>query len=196
VHEVLDLIVDNYFPVMQMIADEVLQMEKRLLEHSLTRDEIGRIFQLRRETIHFQHVLARMGDMCNKLANLQIPYISREARPYFGSVLGHLTRMDAMSIGLVDVIRAALEASSLLEQQRQSEITRQLAAWAAILAIPTAIAGIYGMNFVNMPETRTRWGYFVVMGIMALTCSCLYRRFRKLAWLQPSVRKSTAPPSS
>jgi magnesium transporter len=172
-HEVLDLLVDNYFPVVQMIADEVLQMEKSLLDHSLNQSEIGRIFQLRRDTIHFQHVLARMSDMCNRLANLEAPCISSEARPYFRNVFGHLARIDARSVGLIDVIRTALEASSLLEQQRQSEITRQLAAWAGILAIPTAIAGIYGMNFINMPETRTRWGYFVVLAVMAVICTWL-----------------------
>jgi magnesium transporter len=183
VHQVLDLIVDNYFPVMQMIAEEVLQMEQRLLDHSLRRDEIERIFQLRRDTIHFQLVLARMSDICNKLANPQVPCVTNESRPYFRNVFGHLARIEALSVGLVDVIRAALEASSLLEQQRQSAITRQLAAWAGVLAIPTAIAGIYGMNFINMPETRTRWGYFVVLGLMVSLCSVLYLRFRKLGWL-------------
>ena len=75
------------------------------------------------------------------------------------------------------------EASHLLEQQRQGAITRQLAAWAAILAVPTAIAGIYGMNFEHMPELKTRYGYFVVLAVILLICSILYRRFRKLNWL-------------
>ncbi|WP_019831846.1 magnesium and cobalt transport protein CorA [Sphingomonas sp. PR090111-T3T-6A] len=184
IHEVLDLIVDDYFPIVQMIADEVLLMEKRLLDDSLDRDEIGRIFQLRRETIHFKHVLTRMSEVCNKLASLDVPCVSNEAKPYFRDVLDHLARIDAMSDGLIDVIRTALEASSLLEQQRQSAITRQLAAWAGILAIPTAIAGIYGMNFAYMPETRLRFGYFIVLGVMIAICGILYWRFRRLGWLQ------------
>lgn len=188
-HEVLDLIVDQYFPIVQMISDEVLLMEKRLLDGSLDRDEIARIFELRRETIHFQHVLSRMSDVCNKLASLAIPCISNDAKPYFRDVLDNLARMEAMTSGLIDVIRAALEASSLLEQQRQSEITRQLAAWAGILAIPTAIAGIYGMNFVYMPETQFKWGYFITLTAMAAICGILYWRFRKLGWLH-SARRS------
>ena len=189
VHEVLDLIVENYFPVVQTIADEVLRMEKRLLDDSLDRDEIARIFQLRRETIHFQHVLTRMSEVCNKLANLDVPCVASEARPYFRDVLDHLIRIDTMSTGLIDVIRAALEASSLLEQQRQSAITRQLAAWAAILAVPTAIAGIYGMNFTNMPGTNTIWGYWVLMGVMGSISAFLYWRFRRLGWLQSDPPK-------
>ncbi len=191
VHEVLDLIVDEYFPVVQMIADEVLLMEKRLLDDTLDRGEIARIFQLRRETIHFKHVLTRMSDVCNKLASLDVPCVSADARPYFRDVLDHLARIDTMSDGLIDVIRTALEASNLLEQQKQSAITRQLAAWAAILAIPTAIAGIYGMNFVNMPETQVRSGYFIVLGVMAAICGTLYWRFRRLGWLQSGRARPT-----
>lgn len=185
VHEVLDFIVDNYLPVVQMIADEVLLMEKKLLDDSLGGVEIARIFQLRRETVHFQHALTRMMEVCNKLATLNIPCIASDARLYFRDVLDNLMRIEAMGTGVIDVIRTALEASNLLEQQRQSAITRQLAAWAGILGVPTAIAGIYGMNFVNMPETRTSWGYFAALGLMASLCALLYRRFRKLGWLQP-----------
>lgn len=195
VHEVLDLIVDDYFPIVQMIADEVLLMERRLLDDSLDRNEIARIFQLRRETIHFQHVLTRMGDVCNKLAGLNVPCISTDAQPYFRDVLDHLARIDTMSDGLIDVIRSAMEASSLLEQQRQSAITRQLAAWAGILAIPTAISGIYGMNFVNGPNPLTGWGSLSVLGAMVAICGFLYWRFRRLGWLQsgrpePARRRS------
>jgi magnesium transporter len=188
VHEVLDRIVDGYFPLVQKIADEILTMERRLLDDSLDRDEIARIFRLRRETIHFQHVLTRMFDVCNKLANLDVPCITNDARPYFRDVLDHLAHIDAMSAGLIDVFRTALEASNLLEQQRQSAITRQLAAWGGIIAVPSAIAGIYGMNFANLPGSGTSWGYWPILGMMAAACGFLYWRFRKLGWLRPAPR--------
>jgi magnesium transporter len=187
VHEVLDRIVDGYLPVLQKIADEILEMERRLLDDSLDRDEIARIFQLRRETIHFQHVLTRMFEVCNKLANLDVPCISNDSKPYFRDVLDHVVHIDAMSTGLIDVFRTALEASNLLEQQRQSDITRQLAAWAGIIAVPSAIAGIYGMNFANLPATQTSWGYWPVLGLMAAMCGLLYWRFRRLGWLRPAT---------
>jgi magnesium transporter len=85
-----------------------------------------------------------------------------------------------------------MEASSLLEQQRQSAIARQLAAWAGILAIPTAISGIYGMNFVRGPESLTSWGSFAVFGAMAGICGFLYWRFRRLGWLQSIDPKTGA----
>jgi magnesium transporter len=191
VHEVLDRIVDGYFPVIQKIADEILLMEHRLLDDSLDRDEIARIFQLRRETIHFQHVLTRMFEVCNKLANLNVPCISSDAKPYFRDVLDHVVHIDAMSTGLIDVFRTALEASNLLEQQRQSDITRQLAAWGGIIAVPSAIAGLYGMNFANLPATQTSWGYWAILGLAGI-CGLLYWRFHRLGWLRPA-RPRQAP---
>ena len=84
---------------------------------------------------------------------------------------------------LRDVLTSVFEVSNLLEQQRQGVITRQLAAWAAILAVPTAIAGIYGMNFENMPELKTQYGYYVVVGVIAVLCAVLYLRFKRAGWL-------------
>ena len=82
-----------------------------------------------------------------------------------------------------DAIASVFEVSTLFEQQRQGEITRKLAAWAAILAVPTAIAGIYGMNFTNMPEIDTKYGYYVVLAVIVGLCTLLYGRFRRSGWL-------------
>ena len=84
---------------------------------------------------------------------------------------------------LREVLTSVFEFSNLLEQQRTGAITRQLAAWAAILAVPTAIAGIYGMNFEHMPELKTEYGYFVVLGVIAVICTGLYMRFKRTKWL-------------
>jgi magnesium transporter len=84
---------------------------------------------------------------------------------------------------LRDVLSSVFEASTLLEQQRQGAITRQLAAWAAMLAVPTAIAGIYGMNFDFIPELHWQYGYFLIVGVILLLCGVLYRRFKRAKWL-------------
>jgi magnesium transporter len=131
--------------------------------------------------------------VCNKLANLDVPCISNDAKPYFRDVLDHVVHIDAMSTGLIDVFRTALEASNLLEQQRQSDITRQLAAWGGIIAVPSAIAGIYGMNFANLPATQTSWGYWPVLALMVAMCGILYWRFRRLGWLQPTRPRRPRP---
>jgi magnesium transporter len=182
-HAMLDLAVSSYFPVVQMIEDDVLSMEHRLLDAFLTREEVTRLFQLRRQAIQFQHVLTRMSDVCGKLANLDVPCIGAEVKPYFRDLHDQIVRVDAMISGLVDVIGAVFEASNLLEQQRQGVTIRQLAGWAAILGVPTAIAGVYGMNFVNMPELHSTYGYPLVVAVMLTSCLVLYIRFKKLHWL-------------
>jgi magnesium transporter len=182
-HGILDYVVNGYFPIVQMVEDEVLTMEQHLHDALLDRGEITRLFRLRRETIHFKHTLARMSDVCGKLANLDVPSIGAESRPYFRVMHEHLTRLDAMVSGLIEVIRSVFETSSLLELQRQGIITRQLAAWAAILGVPAAIAGIYATTAPNVPELKGFIGYAIVIGVMASICLGLYFRFRKLNWL-------------
>lgn len=182
-HAILDFIVDGYLPIVETIEDEVLEMEQRTLDHFLGRAEINRIFKLRRELIRFQRVLGPMGEVAGKFVRLDLPCIDPEARPYFSDVLDHVRRVQLMVGGLGEVLTSVFEFSNLLEQQRTGAITRQLAAWAAILAVPTAIAGIYGMNFEHMPELKTEYGYFVVLCVIFLICALLYRRFRRVGWL-------------
>jgi magnesium transporter len=182
-HGILDFAVTSYFPVVQMMVEEVFSMEQHLQDALLDRREINRLFRLRREAIHFQQVITRMTDVCGKLTHLDVPCIGAEVRPYFRDVHDHLMRLDGMARGLVDVIRTVFEASSLLEQQRQGIITRQLAAWAAILGVPTAIAAIYGITFPSIPGSWAPYGYGIVFGLMALMCVALFIRFKKLHWL-------------
>ncbi|MCF3641692.1 magnesium and cobalt transport protein CorA [Rhizobium sp. TRM95111] len=182
-HAILDFVVDGYQPVVQQIEDNVLDMEKHMLASFLEREQIRRLFRLRRQVILFQRILAPTTDVTGKLLHLELPCLDPEAKPFFRDVFDHVNRVNNMLTGLREVIMSVFEASNLLEQQRQGTITRQLAAWAAILAVPTAIAGIYGMNFENMPELQTRYGYFVVLGAIAGLCALLYWRFRRAKWL-------------
>lgn len=182
-HAILDFIVDGYLPLVETIEEEVLAMEQRTLDHFLGRDEITRIFALRRELIRFQRVLGPMAEVAHKLVKMDLPCIDADARPYFSDVLDHVRRVQTMVEGLLMVLTSVFEFSNLLEQQRTGAITRQLAAWAAILAVPTAIAGIYGMNFEHMPELSTRYGYFVVLGVISALCVALYIRFKRVGWL-------------
>ena len=182
-HGVLDFIVDGYLPVVQAVEDQVLEMEQHMMDAVLGRDQIKRLFRLRRQMIRFQRMLGPMTEVCGKLINLDLPCIDRETRKYFRDVYDHVRRVDGMVGGLKDVITSVFEASNLLEQQSQGAITRQLAAWAAIAAVPTAIAGIYGMNFENMPELKTAYGYYVVLGVIISLCSYLAWRFKRAGWL-------------
>ena len=182
-HAVLDFIVDGYLPLIETIEDGVLTMEQTALDGFLGRDEVTRIFTLRRELIRFQRILNPMGEVASRMIRLDLPCIDPQAKPYFSDVLDHVRRVQARVDGLREVLTSVFELSALLEQQRTGAITRQLASWAAILAVPTAIAGIYGMNFENMPELTTKYGYFVVLAVIVTTCTLLYARFKRVGWL-------------
>lgn len=182
-HAVLDFLVDGYLPVVEEYEDEVLEMETQAIDSFLGREEVGRIFTIRRELIRFQRMLVNMGEVAARLSRQELPCIRPDARLYFRDIQDHVRRVQGRVDGLREVLTSVFEFSSLLEQQRTGDITRKLAAWAAILAVPTAVAGIYGMNFVNMPELHARYGYFFVLAAIVVVCIWLYERFRRLRWL-------------
>jgi magnesium transporter len=169
--------------MVESIEEEVLAMEHQTIDNFLGRNEINRIFTLRRELIRFQRVLGPMGEVAAKLVRQDLPCIDHEARPYFSDVLDHVRRVQALVDGLREVLTSVFEFANLLEQQRVGVVTRQLAAWAAILAVPTAIAGIYGMNFEHMPELKSVYGYPAVLLAIVVICFVLYSRFKKARWL-------------
>ena len=182
-HAVLDYIVDGYGPLVDDIEEEVLEMESQAADGFLDREQVNHIFTLRRELSRLQRILGPMGEVALKLARQELPCIDEDIRLYFRDVQDHVRRVQSRVDALRDALNSVFQLSTLLEQQRVGTITRQLAAWAAILAVPTAIAGIYGMNFQNMPELNMKYGYFVVLGAIAVICLWLYDRFRRTGWL-------------
>lgn len=182
-HAILDFIVDGYTDVVDSMEEKVLEMEDRAIASFLGRAETGRVFMLRRELFRLQRILGPTEDLANRFINLELPQIDTNIYPYFRDLLDHIRRVIYRVEGLRDTLTSVIETSGLLEQQRQGAITRQLAAWAAILAVPTAIAGIYGMNFDIMPELRWKYGYFLVVGTMATICIGLFIRFKRAGWL-------------
>lgn len=182
-HAILDFIVDGYLPLMMAVEEEVAAMEQRMLDSFLDRAEIARIFALRRDLMRFERILVPMEEVARKLSKNELPCVDAEAQHYFRDVLDHVRRVEVMASGLRELLTSVFEFSNLIEQQRTGTITRQLAAWAAILAVPTAIAGIYGMNFEHMPELGTRYGYPITIAVILAVCAGLYWRFKRLRWL-------------
>ena len=182
-HAILDYIVDGYNDLVDSMEDKVLAMEDRAVDNFLGRAETARIFMLRRELFRLQRILGPTEDLTSRFINLEMPQIDGNIYPFMRDLLDHVRRLVYRVEGLRDTLTSVIETSGLLEQQRQGAITRQLAAWAAILAVPTAIAGIYGMNFEHMPELRWKYGYYVVVGVMATICLSLYVRFKRAGWL-------------
>ena len=182
-HAVLDYIVDGYAPLVDDIEEDVLEMESQAASSYLEREQVNHIFTLRRELSRLQRILGPMGEVALKLSRQELPCIEAPARPYFNDVQDHIRRVQGRVDGLRDALNSVFQLSTLIEQQRVGDITRKLASWAAILAVPTAIAGIYGMNFVNMPELHARYGYYVVLGVIVTICLWLYDRFKRTGWL-------------
>lgn len=182
-HAILDFVVDGYQPIMEQLEEAVQAMEERAINVFPDQSTIRRIFRLRRQLRRFQRIAGPMEEVCERLSTTDLPTIDAGARIWFRDVLDHVRRVMARVDGLKETLASIVETASLLETQRQGQITRQLAAWAAILAVPTAIAGIYGMNFENMPELSHRWGYPAVLAAIGLICGGLFWRFRRIGWL-------------
>lgn len=182
-HAVLDFLVDGYFPVIDTLEEKVLAMEDHAIDMFLNRAETARLFKVRRELFKLQRILGPMEDLASQFLNLNLPQVDAEIHPYFRDLLDHIRRLIYRVEGLRETLTSVIETSGLLEQQRQGVITRQLAAWAAILAVPTAIAGIYGMNFEYLPEKDWKYGYFIILGVMFTICAALYIRFKRSGWL-------------
>ncbi|MBC2670926.1 magnesium and cobalt transport protein CorA [Novosphingobium piscinae] len=182
-HAILDFIVDGFQPIIDRFEDAVQAMEERAIDTFPQPSTIRRIFRLRRQIRRFERIAGPMEEVCERLATADLPVIDPGARIWFRDVLDHSRRALARMRGLKETLASIVETAGLLEQHRQGEMTRQLAAWAAILAVPTAIAGIYGMNFEYMPELRWRYGYFVVVGLIGTICLGLWWRFRRIGWL-------------
>ncbi len=182
-HGILDFVVDGYVPIIEHLEEAVLTIEERAIEAFPEPSTIRRVFRLRRQFRRFQRIVGPMEEVCERLATTELPAIDPSARVWFRDVLDHIKRTMARMDALHETLATVFETASLLEQHRQGQITRQLAAWAAILAVPTAIAGIYGMNFDYMPELHQRWGYPAIMAVIAAICGGLFVRFRRINWL-------------
>ncbi|HWW59595.1 MAG TPA: magnesium and cobalt transport protein CorA, partial [Sphingopyxis sp.] len=183
-YAVLDFIVDGYFPVIDAIEDRMLAVEESVMDTPLDAAEIRHLYSQRHEIIRFQRLVGMMKEVAGRLAtDDDLPNVDPAVRPFFRDIWDHVQRAEFRLTGLRDIAASVIETNGMLEQQRKGVITRQLAAWAAILAVPTAIAGIYGMNFEHMPELGWTFGYPLVVGAIAVICALLFWRFKRIGWL-------------
>lgn len=182
-HAILDFIVDGYGPLMDKLESAVQTIEERAIDIFPEQSTIRRIFRLRRQLRRFERIIGPMGEVCERLAVTDLPAIDPTAHVWFRDVLDHVKRTLVRLSGVKETLASVVETAALLESHRQGDMTRQLAAYAAILAVPTAIAGIYGMNFEFMPELHWRYGYFAVLALIAAVCGALFMRFKRIGWL-------------
>jgi magnesium transporter len=151
-YAILDFVGDNYFPIIDKITEELEAIEEDIFSAMPARDKIERIFRLRSGLLNMRHAVAPMIEICNQLRRHDFPGRISAIKPYLRDVHDHVLLVNEAIVDLRERLTAAFEASLLLSAARQNDIVKKLGSWAAILAVPTAIAGIYGMNFKNMPE--------------------------------------------
>lgn len=182
-YALLDFVTENYQPISEAIHGEIEELEQSVLSNSLQEEDIQRLHSLRRDILRLRRYVAPMVEVSEELQRLTFPFIDKNMRPYFRDVQIHVTRQMEDLAGIRDIASQTIEIGMLLEASRQSIVQRKFAAWAAILAFPTAVAGIYGMNFQNMPELSWHYGYFAVLGAIGLGCTALFASFKRSGWL-------------
>ena len=182
-YAILDFIVDNYMPVLETIQREVDAIEDRVFTAPLPTTEVQRLYTLRRELLQLRNAAAPLAEVCRRLEHAEVMQIDPEMQPLFRDVTDHVSRVKEEVDALREVLAFTFEASLMVGQTQQTAITRRLAAWAAILAVPTAIAGIYGMNFEHMPELKWQYGYYIVLALIGVICGTVFWRLRRNGWL-------------
>ncbi|MFZ3204168.1 MAG: magnesium and cobalt transport protein CorA [Pseudomonas sp.] len=182
-YALLSFVLENYRPLMDGYYAELEEVEQDVLKRSLTQADVERIQGLRRDLLRLRRYIGPLAEICQELQRLDFPFIDKNMRPYFRDVAIHVSRLLEDLTALREMADHAIEIGLLLESSRQSITQRKFAAWAAILAFPTAVAGIYGMNFENMPELGWHYGYFAVLGFLATGCCGLYASFKHYGWL-------------
>jgi magnesium transporter len=180
---ILDFIVDNYMPVIEAVHAEIDEIEDKVFSAALEEKAIERLYMLRRDLLRLRNAAVPLIEVCKRLEHAEARRVEASMQPLFRDVTDHVHRVQEEIDSLREVLAFAFEASLMTGQAQQAHITRRLAAWAAILAVPTAVAGIYGMNFEYMPELRVGGAYFVVLGAVVAICATLYWRFRKHGWV-------------
>jgi magnesium transporter len=183
VYAILDFVGDNYLPIVDKITEELATIEDDIFSTMPATEKIERIYRLRAGLLDMRHAISPMVEICNQLRRHDFAIKAAKIRPYLRDVHDHVLFVSDAIADLRERLTAAFEASMLLASARQNEIVKKLASWAAILAVPTMIAGIYGMNFKSMPELEWPLGYPLIMGLMGGICGYLYFRFKRAAWL-------------
>ena len=182
-YSVLDFIVDTYFPIVSSFEAELKELEQTIFKDKFDRDTIKRLYTLKRELVTLRLAVTPMHDILNQLKRFFPGLIQEEVRLYFRDVFDHAVRMSEATSTLGEMISAALQVNLAMVSVGQNEVVKSLAGWAAILAIPTTVGSIYGMNFEYMPELKWHFGYFTVMGVTVVMCLTLYIRLKRAGWL-------------
>jgi magnesium transporter len=181
-HAIVDRVVDDYAPAIAGLGEDIDQVEDQVFSGQ-RENPAERIYRLKREVLQFSHAVGPLVDPIDRLARGKYEVIHPEVRTYFRDVNDHLLRAHDQLESFRDLLTSVLQANLTQVSVRQNEDMRRISAWVAIAVVPTAIAGIYGMNFEHMPELKWELGYPAVLLVILSICSFLFWRFKRAGWM-------------
>jgi magnesium transporter len=182
-YALMDAVVDRYFPMIDDFESELETIEEHIFDHGAARGNIERLYALKRRTTVLRHAAGPLLEVAGKLHGGRVPEVCTGAQEYFRDVHDHLSRINGSIDTIRDTIGTAIQVNLSMVTIEESETTKRLAAWAAIFAVSTALAGIWGMNFEHMPELKWAFGYPMALAVIFCSGAVLYWRFRKTGWL-------------
>lgn len=182
-YALMDSVVDRYFPIVDALESELETIEEQIFTKGSERDNIQKLYQLKRKVIVLKHAVTPLLEAVGKLDGGRVPPIVADTKDYFRDVHDHLYRINASIESIRDTIGTAIQVNLSMVAIDEGEVNKRLAAWAAIFAVATAFAGVWGMNFQNMPELKWEYGYPMAVVVMFTVCGYLYYRFKKSGWL-------------
>jgi magnesium transporter len=182
-YALMDAVVDRYFPLLDAIETELDGIEAQIFERGSARWNIERLYALKRRATVLRHAVAPLLEVLGKLHGGRVPAVCAQTQEYFRDVHDHLARINGAIDAIRETIGTAIQVNLSMVTIEESETTKRLAAWAAIFAVSTALAGIWGMNFEHMPELKWTYGYPLALSIIASAAGLLFWRFRRTGWL-------------
>jgi magnesium transporter len=182
---IMDAVVDRYFPVLDAIESELETIEERLFGSGAgkPRENIEALYYVKQKLTILKHAASPLLEYSGKLYGGRVPQVCGGLGEYFRDVTDHLIRLNQSIDASRETVGTAIQVNLAMVQVADSEVTKRLAAYAALVAVPTMIAGVYGMNFEVMPELKWTYGYPMVMAVMAALDGYLFYKFRKAGWL-------------
>jgi len=182
-YALMDAVVDRYFPVLDAVETELEALEEQIFTGKSPRENIEALYYVKQKLMTLKHAAGPLLDASARLFGGRVPQACAGLGEYFRDVYDHLYRLNQSLDTLRDTVTTAIQVNLAMITIGESEVTKRLAAYAALVAVPTMIAGIYGMNFVHMPELGWRFGYPVALAVMAGIDGYLFYRFRRAGWL-------------
>ena len=182
-YALMDAVVDRYFPVLDAVETELERIEQQLFSVKDPRANVESLYYVKQKLTELKHVTAPMLEYSGKLFGGRVPQVCAGLGEYFRDVYDHLVRLNQSIDTARDTVATAIQVNLGLVQISDTEVTKRLAAYGALVAVPTMIVGIYGMNFEHMPELKWAYGYPLVLAVMAGIDGFLFWRFRKAGWL-------------